>query len=200
MKLTNDEIIALSAVELGAKIKAGELTSVDAVTAYLERIEAVEKDINAFITLDKEGALAAAAEADKRIAAGELTGPLAGVPVAIKANMCIEGKLASCASHILDNFYPTYTSTAVEKLLAAGAVNLGSTNMDEFAMGSTTETSYFGATHNPWDIERVPGGSSGGSAAAVAADECAVALGSDTGGSIRQPASFCGVTGIKPTY
>ena len=198
--LTNEEILSLSAVELGAKIKAGELTSVEAVTAYLDRAEAVEKDINAFITLDREDALAAAAEADRKIAAGELTGPLAGVPVAIKANMCIEGKLASCASHILDNFYPTYTSTAVEKLLAAGAVNLGSTNMDEFAMGSTTETSYFGATHNPWDLTRVPGGSSGGSAAAVAANECAAALGSDTGGSIRQPASFCGVTGIKPTY
>ena len=198
--LTNEEILSLTAVELGAKIKAGELTSVEAVTAYLDRAEAVEKDINAFITLDRDEALAAAAEADRKIAAGELTGPLAGVPVAIKANMCIEGKLASCASHILDNFYPTYTSTAVEKLLAAGVVNLGSTNMDEFAMGSTTETSYYGATHNPWDLTRVPGGSSGGSAAAVAAKECAAALGSDTGGSIRQPASFCGVTGIKPTY
>ncbi|MCR5149297.1 MAG: Asp-tRNA(Asn)/Glu-tRNA(Gln) amidotransferase subunit GatA [Eubacterium sp.] len=198
--LTNDEILSLSAVELGKKIKAGELSSVEAVTAYLDRADAIEKDVNAYITLDREEALKKAEEADAKIASGELTGPLAGVPVAIKANMCIEGHLASCASHILDNFYPTYTSTAVEKLLAAGAVNLGSTNMDEFAMGSTTETSYFGATHNPWDTGRVPGGSSGGSAAAVAADECAAALGSDTGGSIRQPASFCGVTGIKPTY
>lgn len=199
-KLTNEEILSMTAVELGRRIKAGDLTSVDAVSAYIERAEAVEKDIHAFITFDKEEALKNAAEADRKIAAGELTGPLAGVPVAIKANMCIEGHLASCASHILDNFYPTYTSTAVEKLLEAGAVNLGSTNMDEFAMGSTSETSYFGPTYNPWDTGRVPGGSSGGSAAAVAADECAVALGSDTGGSIRQPASFCGITGIKPTY
>ncbi|WP_173472926.1 Asp-tRNA(Asn)/Glu-tRNA(Gln) amidotransferase subunit GatA [Eubacterium ruminantium] len=200
MKLTADEILSLSAVELGAKIAAGEVTSVEATTAYLDRAEAAEKNINAFITLDREGALADAKEVDRKIAAGELKSPIAGVPVAIKANMCIEGKLTSCASHILDNFYPTYTSTAVEKLLEAGAVNLGSTNMDEFAMGSTSETSYFGPTHNPWDLDRVPGGSSGGSAAAVAANECAVALGSDTGGSIRQPASFCGITGIKPTY
>ena len=155
MKLTADEILSLSAVELGAKIAAGEVTSVEATTAYLDRAEAAEKNINAFITLDREGALAGAKEVDRKIAAGELKSPIAGVPVAIKANMCIEGKLTSCASHILDNFCPTYTSTAVEKLLEAGDVNLGSTNMDEFAMGSTSETSYFGTTHNPWTIDRV---------------------------------------------
>ncbi len=198
------EILSLSAVELGKKIASGEITSVEATKAYLDKIGAVDKEINAYVTVDTEGALKAAEEADKMIAekkaAGEKLSPFAGVPVAIKDNMCIEGMLTSCSSHILDNFYPTYTATAVEMLKEAGAVVLGHTNMDEFAMGSTTETSYFGPTKNPWNKDRVPGGSSGGSAAAVAADECAVALGSDTGGSIRQPASFCGVTGIKPTY
>lgn len=194
------KILSLSAVELGKKIASGEITSVEATKAYLDRIGALDKEINAYVTVDTEGALAAAEEADKKIAAGTLKGPFAGVPVAIKDNMCIEGMLTSCSSHILDNFYPTYTATAVEMLKAAGAVVLGHTNMDEFAMGSTTETSYYGPTRNPWNKDRVPGGSSGGSAAAVAADECAIALGSDTGGSIRQPASFCGVTGIKPTY
>ena len=194
------DILKLSAVELGKKIAAGEITSVEATKAYLDHIGAVEKDINAYVTVDTEGALRAAEEADKKIAEGTLKGPFAGVPVAIKDNMCIEGMLTSCSSHILDNFHPTYTATAVEMLKEAGAVVLGHTNMDEFAMGSTSETSYYGPTKNPWNLDRVPGGSSGGSAAAVAADECAIALGSDTGGSIRQPASFCGVTGIKPTY
>lgn len=194
------EILSLSAVELGKKIAGGEITSVEATKAYLDHIGAVEKDINAYVTVDTEGALKAAEEADKKIKEGTLKGPFAGVPVAIKDNMCIEGMLTSCSSHILDNFHPTYTATAVEMLKEAGAVVLGHTNMDEFAMGSTSETSYYGPTKNPWNLDRVPGGSSGGSAAAVAADECAIALGSDTGGSIRQPASFCGVTGIKPTY
>ncbi len=194
------DILSLSAVELGKKIAAGEITSVEATKAYLDHIGAVDKDINAYVTVDTEGALRAAEEADKKIKEGTLKGPFAGVPVGIKDNMCIEGMLTSCSSHILDNFYPTYTATAVEMLKEAGAVVLGHTNMDEFAMGSTTETSYYGPTKNPWNLDRVPGGSSGGSAAAIAADECAVALGSDTGGSIRQPASFCGVTGIKPTY
>lgn len=194
------EIPSLSAVELGKKIAAGEITSVEATKAYLDAIGTKDKEINAYVTVDMEGALAAAAEADAKIKSGELSGPFAGVPVAIKDNMCIEGMLTSCSSHILDNFYPTYTSTAVQMLKDAGAVVLGHTNMDEFAMGSTSETSYYGPTKNPWDLDKVPGGSSGGSAAAVAADECAIALGSDTGGSIRQPASFCGVTGIKPTY
>ncbi|MBR4515108.1 MAG: Asp-tRNA(Asn)/Glu-tRNA(Gln) amidotransferase subunit GatA [Lachnospiraceae bacterium] len=198
------DILSISAVDLGKKIAAGEITSVEATQAYLDRISAVDKDINAYITVMTEPALKAAEEADKMIAAkkaaGEELSPLAGVPIAVKDNMCIEGTLTTCASHILDNFVPTYTATAVQKLIDAGCVIIGRTNMDEFAMGSTTETSYFGATKNPRDLTRVPGGSSGGSAAAVAAMECPAALGSDTGGSIRQPASFCGVTGIKPTY
>ncbi|MCR5104254.1 MAG: Asp-tRNA(Asn)/Glu-tRNA(Gln) amidotransferase subunit GatA [Eubacterium sp.] len=194
------DILKLSATELGKKIASGEITSVEATKAYLDRIGNLDKDINAYVTVDTEGAIKMAEEADRKIAEGTLKGPFAGVPVAIKDNMCIEGMLTSCSSHILDNFYPTYTATAVEMLKDAGAVILGHTNMDEFAMGSTTETSYYGPTRNPWNKDRVPGGSSGGSAAAVAADECAIALGSDTGGSIRQPASFCGVTGIKPTY
>ncbi|MCM1179672.1 MAG: Asp-tRNA(Asn)/Glu-tRNA(Gln) amidotransferase subunit GatA [Clostridium sp.] len=192
--------MSLTAVELGKKIKNKEISVVEATAAYLDCLEAKDKDINAFVTVDREGALKRAEEVQKLIEEGKLTGPLAGVPVGIKDNMCIEGMLTTCSSKILENFKPTYTATAVEKLMAAGAVVLGKTNMDEFAMGSTTETSYYGETRNPWDLNRVPGGSSGGSAAAVAAEEVPYALGSDTGGSIRQPAGFCGVTGIKPTY
>ncbi len=190
----------LTAVELGKKIKTKEIGVVEATEAYISRIEKLDKDYNCFVTVDKEGALKQAEEVQKLIDAGKLTSPLAGVPVAIKDNMCIDGMLTTCSSKILNNFVPTYTATAVEKLQCAGAVIIGKTNMDEFAMGSTTETSYYGETKNPWDVTRVPGGSSGGSAAAVAAEEVPYALGSDTGGSIRQPASFCGVTGIKPTY
>lgn len=192
--------LSLTAVELGKRIKNKEISVVEATTAFLDSIEAKEKDINAFVTVDREGALKRAEEVQKLIDDGKLTGPLAGVPVAIKDNMCIDGMLTTCSSKILSNFKPTFTATAVEKLQAVGAVIVGKTNMDEFAMGSTTETSYYGETKNPWDLERVPGGSSGGSAAAVAAEEVPYALGSDTGGSIRQPAGFCGVTGIKPTY
>lgn len=192
--------LSLTAVELGKKIKNKEITVVEATTAYLDAMEERDKDINAFVSMDREGALKRAGEVQEKIDSGELTGPLAGVPVAIKDNMCINGMLTTCSSKILSNFKPTFTATAVEKLQAAGAVVVGKTNMDEFAMGSTTETSYYGETKNPWDLNRVPGGSSGGSAAAVAAEEIPYALGSDTGGSIRQPASFCGVTGIKPTY
>lgn len=192
--------LSITAVELGKKIKNKEISVVEATTAYLDSIEAKDKDINAFVTVDREGALKRAEEVQKLIDEGKLTGPLAGVPVAIKDNMCINGMLTTCSSKILSNFKPTFTATAVEKLEAAGAVIVGKANMDEFAMGSTTETSYYGETKNPWDLDRVPGGSSGGSAAAVAAEEVPYALGSDTGGSIRQPAGFCGVTGIKPTY
>ena len=177
-----------------------EITSVQATNAYLEQIENTEKDVNAYITVMKEKALERADFIDKKIAEGENWSNLMGVPMAIKDVLCMKDTLTSCGSKILGNFYPTYTSTAVENLLNAGVVVLGKTNMDEFAMGSTTESSYFGATKNPWDLNRVPGGSSGGSAAAVAANSCAAALGTDTGGSIRQPASFCGITGIKPTY
>lgn len=190
----------MTAVELGRRIREKEISVVEATTAYLDSIEQKEKDIRAFVTIDREGAIKRAEEVQKQIDAGLLTGPLAGVPVAIKDNMCIDGMLTTCSSKILSNFVPTYTATAVEKLMEAGAVIVGKTNMDEFAMGSTTETSYYGETHNPWNLDCVPGGSSGGSAAAVAAEEIPYALGSDTGGSIRQPAAFCGVTGIKPTY
>ena len=194
------EIRNLTAVELAKKIKAKEVTVLDATKAVLEQIKRVEKDVNSYVTVDEEGALKRAEEVQKKIDAKELTGPLAGVPVAIKDNMCTEGMLTTCSSKILGNFVPTYTAEAVINLEKAGAVIIGKTNMDEFAMGSTTETSAFGATKNPWNLEHVPGGSSGGSCAAVAAEECFYALGSDTGGSIRQPSSFCGVTGIKPTY
>ena len=192
-------LMSLTAVELGKKIKAGEVTVKEAVEAAFAQIEKVEGDVHSFVTLTKEQALKDAGEIQKKIDAGELTGPLAGVPVALKDNLCTKGVLTTCSSKILYNFVPTYTAQAVENLQKAGAVIIGKTNMDEFAMGSTTETSAYGVTKNPWNLEHVPGGSSGGSCAAVAAEECSYALGSDTGGSIRQPSSFCGVTGLKPT-
>ncbi len=193
-------LMSLTAVELGRKIKEKEVTVEEAVTAALDAIEKREAQVHSFVTVDREGALKRAKEVQAKIDAGELTGPLAGVPVAIKDNMCTKGLLTTCSSKILYNFVPTYTAEAVLNLEKAGAVILGKTNMDEFAMGSTTETSAYGVTKNPWNTGHVPGGSSGGSCAAVAAEECSYALGSDTGGSIRQPSSFCGVTGIKPTY
>lgn len=194
------DIMGLTAVELGKKIKAKEISVTEATQAYLDQIEKVENDVHSYVTIDKEGALKRAEEVQKMIDDGTLLSPLAGVPVAIKDNMCTKGTRTTCSSKILENFVPTFTSEAVLNLEKAGAVIIGKTNMDEFAMGSTTETSYYGVTRNPWNLEHVPGGSSGGSCAAVAAGECAYALGSDTGGSIRQPSSFCGVTGIKPTY
>lgn len=193
-------IMSLTAVELGRKIKTGEISVREAAKAALDAIEKKEASVHSFVTVDYDGALARAKEVQKQINEGALTGPLAGVPVAVKDNMCTEGMLTTCSSKILGNFIPTYTAEAVRNLEKAGAVIIGKTNMDEFAMGSTTETSAFGETKNPWNLQHVPGGSSGGSCAAVAAEECSYALGSDTGGSIRQPSAFCGVTGIKPTY
>ena len=195
------EITALTALELGKKIKAGEVTVEEAVKAQLEKIKERDSVYNCYVTVMEEEALKRAAEVQKQLDAGELKdSPLAGVPVAIKDNICTKGVLTTCSSKILNNFKPPYDATVIEKLEAAGAVIIGKVNMDEFAMGSTTETSFYGPTKNPWNKEHVPGGSSGGSCAAVAAEECSYALGSDTGGSIRQPSSFCGVTGIKPTY
>lgn len=194
------DILSLTAVELAKAIREGKTTAVEATQAVLDRIAAGEDTYHCYVTVEREMALKQAEEVQKKIEAGELTGPLAGVPFAIKDNMCTEGTLTTCSSKILENFIPTFSAEAVLKLEKAGAVILGKTNMDEFAMGSTTETSYYGVTRNPRNPEHVPGGSSGGSAAAVAAQECFAALGSDTGGSIRQPASYCGVVGMKPTY
>lgn len=194
------DITALTATQLGKKIKTKEVSVREAVRAAVERIQAVDGTYHSFVTVDEETALKRADEVQRLIDDGALTSPLAGVPVAIKDNMCTKGMKTTCSSKILSNYIPTYTAEAVRNLEKAGAVIIGKTNMDEFAMGSTTETSWFGPTKNPRNPEHVPGGSSGGSAAAIAADECWYALGSDTGGSIRQPASYCGVTGMKPTY
>lgn len=194
------DILEYSAVELSAAIREGRVTATDAMEAVLARIDAREKDINAYVTIDREQAMRAAAAAQAKIEKGELTGLLAGVPVAVKDNICTQDLLTTCASKMLAHFVPTFSAEAVVSLEKAGAVIIGKTNMDEFAMGSTTETSAYGETRNPWNTAHVPGGSSGGSAAAVAAGECFFALGSDTGGSIRQPAAFCGVVGLKPTY
>ena len=190
-----------TAVELGKKIKAGEVSVLEAANAAMDAIDALEDKFNCYVTVQERAAVQAKAEElQKKIDDGTLTGPLAGVPVAVKDNMCTKGTRTTCSSKILENFEPAYTAEAVLNLEKAGALIIGKTNMDEFAMGSTTETSHYGVTKNPWNTGHVPGGSSGGSCAAVAAEECSYALGSDTGGSIRQPSSFCGVTGIKPTY
>lgn len=193
-------ILSLTAVQLGQKIKEKEISVREAVEASLEQIGKLDSALHCYVTTDGKKALEQAEHIQKRIDEGTLTGPLAGVPAALKDNLCTEGMLTTCSSNILGNFVPTYTAEAVRNLERQGAVILGKTNMDEFAMGSTTETSAYGITRNPWNTDHVPGGSSGGSCAAVAAGECFYALGSDTGGSIRQPSSFCGVTGIKPTY
>ncbi len=194
------DITKLTALELAGKIRSGEISVAEAVRAQLDVIAEKEKDYHCYITILEEEALERAGEVQEGIRTGRYTSPLAGVPVAVKDNICMKGIKTTCGSKILENFRPPYDATVMEKLYEAGMVVVGKTNMDEFAMGSTTETSYFGATRNPRDISRVPGGSSGGSAAAVAAGEALLALGSDTGGSIRQPSAFCGVVGIKPTY
>lgn len=193
-------LMSLTATELGKKIQAKEVSVAEAVEAALSNIEEKENQYHALITVDQEGAKKRAAQIQKKITSGELSGPLAGVPVVVKDNMCTKGMLTTCASKILENFIPTYSAEAVCRLEKAGAILLAKSNMDEFAMGSTTETSYYGVTKNPHNPAHVPGGSSGGSCAAVALGECSFALGSDTGGSIRQPSGFCGVVGLKPTY
>jgi len=190
----------LTAHELHEKLASREISSLEITEAVFQRIDEVEDKVKAFVTVTRKTAIAKAREVDEKITRGEKIGPLEGIPVVIKDNMCTEGVPTTCSSKMLHNYIPPYNATVVEKLKAAGAVLVGKSNMDEFAMGSSTENSRFFPTRNPWDTERVPGGSSGGSAAAVAADETIYSLGSDTGGSIRQPASFCGVVGLKPTY
>ena len=190
----------MTALQLGQMIKKKEVSVKEAVQESLAQIADLDETLGSFVTVDEEGALKRAEEVQKGIDDGTITGALAGVPVAVKDNICTKDLLTTCSSKILSNFVPPYSAQAVDNLKAAGAVIVGKTNMDEFAMGSTTETSAYGVTRNPWKIEHVPGGSSGGSCAAVASCEVPYALGSDTGGSIRQPGSFCGVTGLKPTY
>lgn len=194
------ELINLTAVELAKEIKAGNTTAVEAVKAVFKQMDLTEEKLNCYVTVDREKALEKAKIIQNNIEEGILMGPLAGVPVAIKDNICVKDMRTTCASKMLEKFVPQYSAEVVELLEKAGAIIIGKTNMDEFAMGSTTETSAFGVTKNPHNTEYVPGGSSGGSAAAVWAGECYFSIGSDTGGSIRQPASYCGVVGMKPTY
>lgn len=193
------ELHRLGISELRKLLDGNEISVKDVVDSVYKRIDAVEDRVKAFVTLTKEKALDMASEAQKRIDSGRST-PLLGIPIAVKDNMCTKGIRTTCSSKILSNFIPPYESTVTSRLTEQGYVLIGKTNLDEFAMGSSTENSGFHTTRNPWDINRIPGGSSGGSTAAVAADECIAALGSDTGGSIRQPASLCGVVGLKPTY
>ena len=189
-----------SAQEIAESVRGGSVSAKDVLEHSLGQIAARDGELHAFVTLDSDGARAQAANVDALVAAGTDPGPLAGVPVALKDNMCVRGLRTTCCSRILDDWHPPYDATVVERLRSAGAVMVGKTNLDEFAMGSSTEHSAFGPTRNPWSTDRVPGGSSGGSTTAVASGMVPVALGSDTGGSIRQPAAFCGVVGMKPTY
>ena len=193
-------LAALTLHDAGEKLRAGEFTSVELTEAIFQRIAAIDERIHAYLTLDRAGALAQARAADARIRANDAVSPLLGIPVALKDNFLTQGLLTTAASKMLGEFVPPYDATTVRKLRAAGGVFVGKTNLDEFAMGSSAENSAFFPTRNPWNLDRIPGGSSGGSAAAVAADECIAALGTDTGGSIRQPAACCGVVGLKPTY
>ncbi|MBW3041893.1 Asp-tRNA(Asn)/Glu-tRNA(Gln) amidotransferase subunit GatA [Prochlorococcus marinus] len=186
--------------DLRQKLKSGEVSSKELVQEKILRIKQLDPKLNSFLSVNSEQALKQAEFIDNQRSAGEILPPLSGIPLAIKDNLCTKGIKTTCASKILEDFVPPYESTVTKRLLKSGAVMIGKTNMDEFAMGSSTETSAFGPTLNPWDISKVPGGSSGGSAASVAAGLCFGSLGSDTGGSIRQPASFCGVVGMKPTY
>jgi len=193
-------LITQSAAELATALQQGETTSVECTTAFLDRIEATNSTINAFLSVDREGALAKAEAVDADRAQGKPLGPLAGLPVAVKDVLCTNDQPTTCASRMLKTFKPPYDADVVRRLREADAVILGKTNMDEFAMGGSNENSAYGLVRNPWDTDRAPGGSSGGSAAAVAADMAPLAIGSDTGGSIRQPAGLCGITGLKPTY